>query len=446
MDFSPAQQLFILLLLLLASAFFSAAEISIAASRRTKLQVLSDEGNERADEIMALQSRPGKFVTAVQIGINAVILLAGAVGDSALSPTFLSWIKLFYQGPLAEPAATALSFLAITGFFVLFADLLPKRLAMIAPEKLALWLVRPLRACIVLFLPMVWFFNTLADKAIQLFGLPAQRSDEVTLDEITAVVDAGAEAGVLHSTEYHLIENVFELDSRLVSSAMTTRESISYLLLQESEQEIREQIAQLTHSRFLVCDEEIDRIVGYVESKDLLSRILNNEPLKLRDAPWVKPVLMVPDSLTLSEMLNHFRASREDIAIVLNEYALVVGLITMNDVMSTVMGDLVNDNQRQIVKRDDNSWLIDGLTPVDHVLRALDIDDLPEDSNYDTLAGFMMYTLRRMPKLTDTVTHAGYKFEVIDIDHHRIDQVLVTRLQQNDRPQDSTAGETGDST
>ena len=244
------------------------------------------------------------------------------------------------------------------------------------------------------------------------------------------MVDAGAEAGVLPDTEYHLIENVFELESRLVSSAMTTRESIAYLTLQETEQEIREQIAQLAHSRFLVCDDEIDRIVGYVESKDLLARILNDEPLTLKGAPWIKPVLTIPDSLTLSELLNHFRASREDIAIVLNEYALVVGLITLNDVMSTVMGDLVNDNQRQIVKRDDNSWLIDGLTPVETVLRALDIEALPEDSSYETLAGFMMYSLRRMPKLTDAVSYGGYKFEVVDIDHHRIDQLLVTRLKE----------------
>ena len=384
---SPTQQLLILLLLILCSAFFSAAEISLAASRRIKLQVMADEGDEHAKEILALQSRPGQFVTAVQIGINAVAILAGAVGESALGPSLRDWIEPFYKGPWLEPLTTTLSFLVVTGMFILFADLLPKRLAMLAPERLARRLVRPLHGCIVLFKPIVWIFNTLSDKLISLFGLPAQRTDELTFDDISAVVDAGAEAGVLPDTEYHLIENVFELESRLVSSAMTTRESIAYLTLQETEQEIREQIAQLAHSRFLVCDDEIDRIVGYVESKDLLARILN-------------------------------------------EYALVVGLITLNDVMSTVMGDLVNDNQRQIVKRDDNSWLIDGLTPVETVLRVLDIEALPEDSNYETLAGFMMYSLRRMPKLTDAVTYSGYKFEVVDIDHHRIDQLLVTRLKE----------------
>ncbi len=427
-SFSPTQQLLIILLLVIFSAFFSAAEIALAASRRLKLKIMADEGNARAAEILALQARPGQFVTAVQIGVNAVAILAGAIGESALSPSFSVWIGTFYDGPWLPALAGTASFLVVTALFILFADLLPKRVAMLIPETLALRLVRPIHVCIALFKPLVWIFNTLADRIIRLFGLPAHRSDEITFDDISAIVDAGAQAGVLPDTEHHLIENVFELESRLVSSAMTTRESIAYLTLQESDQELRTQIAQLTHSRFLVCEDEIDQIVGYVESKDLLARIINNEPLTLKGAPLIKQVLTIPDSLTLSELLTQFRASREDFAIVLNEYALVVGLITLNDVMSTVMGDLVNDNQSQIVKRDDDSWLIDGLTPVDNVLRALDIEELPEDSNYETLAGFMMYSLRRMPKLTDTVTHAGYKFEVIDIDKHRIDQLLVTRI------------------
>ena len=163
-SFSPTQQLFILLLLVLGSAFFSAAEISLAASRRIKLQVLADEGDERAKEILALQSRPGQFVTAVQIGINTVAILAGAVGESALSPSFSDLIKPVYDGPWLEPLSTTLSFLAVTSLFVLFADLLPKRLAMLAPEKLARRLVRPLHGCIVMFKPLVWIFNTLSDN------------------------------------------------------------------------------------------------------------------------------------------------------------------------------------------------------------------------------------------------------------------------------------------
>ncbi len=425
---SLSTQLLVILALIVGSAFFSISEISLAAARRLKLKVMADEGDSRARDVLALQEKPGHFFTAIQIGVNTVAILAGIFGESALTPYFLQLLALLYTGPALGTLAMICSFLTITSLFVVLADLVPKRLAMAAPEAVALRVVKPMQACITLFKPAVWLFNSLSDHLIRLLGLPAQRTDDITFDDIYAVVDAGAQAGVLHRQEYHLIENVFELESRQVSSAMTTRESIIYFTLQESEAELRRQIALYSHSKFLVCDDVIDRMVGYADSKDLLARIISNEPLVLKDAPWLKPVLTIPDSLTLSELLAQFRASREDFAIVLNEYALVVGLITLNDVMSTVMGDLVIANQQQIVKRDDHSWLIDGLTPVENVMRALDIESFPDDSNYGTIAGFIMFSLRKVPKLTDAVTHAGYKFEVVDIENHRIDQLLVTRL------------------
>lgn len=425
---SLSAQLLIILALIIASAFFSISEISLAAARRLKLTVLAEEGHQQALRVLALQEKPGHFFTAIQIGLNTVAILAGIVGESALTPYYSQLIHLSYQGSWLEPLAAVCSFLTITSLFVILADLVPKRIAMTAPEQIALRVVGPMQTFIVLFKPVVWLFNSLSDHIIRLLGFPAQRTNDITFDDVYAAVDAGAEAGVLPHQEYHLIENVFELESRLVSSAMTPRESIIYLTLQESERELRQQMAVHSHSKFLVCNEDIDHIVGYADAKDLLTRIINNEPLVLKDAPWIKPILTIPDTLTLSELITQFRASREDFAIVINEYALVVGLITLNDVMSTVMGDLVNTHDQQIVSRDESSWLIDGLTPLELVIRALEIESFPDDSNYETIAGFMMYSLRRVPKLTDAVTHAGFKFEVIDIDNHRIDQLLVTRL------------------
>lgn len=424
---SFSQEILVILLLIAGSAFFSMSEIALAAARRLKLQVLSDEGDLRARDVLALQEKPGQFFTAIQVGVNTVAILAGIFGESALTPFFYELISMAYSGPWLPGLSLVCSFVTITSLFIVFADLLPKRFAMQAPEAVALRVVGPVQTCIRLFKPAVWFFNGVSDRLMNLFGLPGQRADDITFDDIYAAMDAGARAGVLPREEHHMIENVFELESRLVPSAMTTRESIIYFTLQESEEELRQQIAMYSHSKFLVCDDVIDRIVGYADSKDLLSRIISNQPLTLADAPWLKPVLSVPDSLTLSELLAQFRASREDFAVVLNEYALVVGLITLNDVMSTVMGDLVIANQQQIVKREEGSWLIDGLTPVEDVMHALAIE-FPDDSNYETIAGFIMYSLRKVPKLTDSVTHAGYKFEVVDIENHRIDQLLVTRL------------------
>jgi CBS domain containing-hemolysin-like protein len=425
---SLSQELLVLIALIVVSAFFSIAEISLSSARRIKLHVLMENGDARAREVLALQSRPGHFFTVVQIGLNTIAILVGIFGEASLTPYFSSVLSLVYNGPYLDTLSFFCSFLCITSIFILFADLLPKRLAIISPEQFALRVVGPMQFCIILFKPVVWFFTTASDWMLTLLGQPGQRAEDITTDDIHAMMDAGAEAGVLQHAEHNVIGNVFELEYRLVPSAMTTRESIIYFTLQESEDELRQLIANYSHSKFIVCDGGIDRMVGYADSKDLLLRIINNQPLTLRDAPWLKPVLTIPDSLTLSELLTQFRASREDFAIVINEYALVVGLITLNDVMSTVMGDMVQAQQQQIVKRDDESWLIDGLTAVEDVMRVLEIEEFPDDSNYETIAGFLMYMLRKVPKLTDSITWAGYKFEVVDIENHRIDQLLVTRL------------------
>lgn len=424
--------LLVILGLIAASAFFSMAEIALAASRRLKLQQLADTPGpqgERAVRVLQLQAEPGYFFTVVQIGVNAVAILGGIVGEGAFSPVFaqaLAWVLP------AEQAATGgfvLSFALVTSLFILFADLVPKRLAMIAPEAVALRIVAPMGFLLTLFRPLVWLFSGLANLFFRVFDLPTARHNDITQADIVALASAGAQAGVLDKEEHALIENVFELESRTVPSSMTPRESVVFFTLQDSEASLREKIAAHPHGKYPVCDGGIDRVIGYVDGKDLLLRALNGQPLALKSEPVLKNVLIIPDTLTLSEVLKRFKAASEDFALIMNEYALVVGLITLEDVISTVMGDLVSPlAEEQIVRRDADSWLIDGITPVEDVMRALSIDDFPETENYETIAGFMMYTLRKIPRRTDAVTHAGFKFEVVDIDNYRIDQLLVTRL------------------
>jgi len=426
---SLSSHLLIIFLLMAISAFFSISEISLAAARKIKLRQLSDEGNHRADRVLALQAKPGKFFSVVQIGLNAVAILAGILGESALTPFFASLISVIYHGDLLVSISFVLSFVLVTSMFILIADLVPKRLAMVHPERIALIVVDPIMLCLTIFSPLVWIFNGLANSLFKLFNMPMSRSEEVTYDDIWAIMDAGAEAGVLQRGEHHLIENVFELESRTVPSSMSSRESIVYFMLSEKEEELRHKIATQPHSKFLVCDGTIDRVVGYVDSKDIMMQLLKQKPISMqRDLP-IKSVMIIPDSLTLSELLERFKATREDFAVVMNEYALVVGVITLNDVMSTVMGDLISQNQEeQILRRDEVSWLIDGITALQDVSRALDIEEFPEDSNYETIGGFMMYMLRKIPKRTDVVEYAGYKFEVVDTENYKVDQLLVTRL------------------
>lgn len=421
--------LLIVLLLCAISAFFSLSEISLAASRRIKLKQLVDEGNINAARVLKMQETPGMFFTVVQIGLNAVAILAGIVGESAFSPALKDLFSRFLEAPLAQQLGSVCSFIIVTSMFILLADLTPKRIGMIKPEVIALKIVNPMRFCLALFRPLVWLFNGMADLIFKLFKIPMVRNEDITSDDIFAIVEAGAVAGVLRKQEHELIENVFELESRTVPSAMTPREDVVYFDREETEEDIKHKIATQPHSKFLVCEGDIDHIIGYVDSKELLNRVINGQSLNLKEGVHIRKALIIPDTLTLSDMLESFKTSGEDFAIILNEYAMVMGVITLNDVMTTLMGDLIGPGQEeQIVSRDEHSWLVEGGTPIDDVMRALDIDDFPDSSNYETIAGFMMFRLRKIPKRTDYVKFAGYKFEVVDIDNYKIDQLLVTKI------------------
>lgn len=439
MTADPIVALLLIAALIAASAFFSLSELAVAASRRVRLRQLADAGDPRAQRVLAVQDEPGDFFTAIQIGMNAVAILGGVVGEGAFSPYFTKLLSAFSVAPAyVDTAATLLSFALVTSLFILIADLFPKRLGMIAPEQVALRVVGPMQTFLRVVRPLVWFFKRLTDALFRLFGLPERRDEAVTSDDILAMAQAGTEAGVLAATGQQVIENVFELDTRLVTSAMTPRDRIVHLLLDDSEALIRARIEQQPHSTYLVCDGDIDHVVGYVDSKDLLSRVFNGQPIVLQGSGLIKKVLMVPDRISLTEVLGQFRQAYEDFAVIVNEYSLVVGIITINDVMSTVMGSLMAPlDDEQIVQRDADSWLMDGITPIEDVLRALNLDDLPLQGEYETLAGFMMVTLRRVPRKTDHLSFGGFRFEVMDVDSHRIDQVMVTR----ERPSTPTASE-----
>ena len=426
---SLTHSLLFLLFLIAASGFFSIAEMSLAASRRVRLQQLVDDGDKRAELVMVTQTQPGHYFTAVQVGLNAVAILGGIVGEGALSPHLESLFFSFGIEPrTASALGSATSFFLVTSAFILLADLLPKRIGMTHPEKFAVRLIRPMLLLIVLFKPLVWVYSKLADKILRLLGLPIQRDDRITSDDILSLTEAGTQSGVLNRNEQQVIENVFELDTITVATAMTTRDRIAWFDIDDSDSIIRARITAEPFSTYPVVRDDLDHVIGYVDAKDLFQRALRNEPINLADPALIHKVLVVPAQITQAEVLHQFRQVHEDFAVVVNEYSMVVGVVTLNDVMSTVMGDLVsNDEEEMIVRRDENSWLIDGITPIGDVQRALGIDTLPEEENYETLAGFLMMMLRRVPKRTDTVTVGEFTFEVMDVDSYRIDQVMVVR-------------------
>lgn len=431
------QNLLIICILVLISSFFSISEIALAGARRIKLKLLAESGDNRANKILHLQENSAEFFATSQIGLNAVAILGGIVGESALRPYFIDLISPFYQGKMLDNIGFMMSFLLVTLLFILFADLIPKRIGMINPERVALAVIEPVLLSIKVFKPLAWIINGLANLIFRIFKVNMVREENITFDDVSAVVDAGAQAGVLLKQEHHFIENVFELEERNVPSSMTTREGVVYFTLGESEQSIRQKIANYPYSKFLVCKDHIDEVIGYVDTKDILVKLLSNQSQILLNETTIRNVLIIPDTLTLSELLDRFRSSKEKFAVVMNEYALIVGVITLSDIMMTVMGDWVApiEDEQQIIQRDEFSWLIEGTTPIENVKHALGIEDFPDWDNYETLAGFMMYKLRKIPRPADFVEYQGYKFEVVDIDHHKIDQLLVTRYIKDEENQ-----------
>ena len=424
------QNIVIIAILIAGAGFLSLTEIALAGARKVKLKILAESGDIRAQKVLDLQENSAKFFAASQLGLNAIAILGGILGEGAFRPYFLNFVMQFYQGTWAESISFALSFTLVTSLFILFADLMPKRMAMIAPEKIAVSVINPIQVFITVCKPLAWIINAIANVLFRLFKVNTIRDDNITFDDISAVMDAGAQAGVLQKQEHHFIENVFELEERNVPSSMTTRENVIYFTLNESEESIRQKLAQYPYSKFLVCSENIDDVIGYVDAKDILVRILKNQSLLQLNESTIRNVLTIPDTLTLSELLDRFRSTKEKFAVVINEYALVVGVITLSDIMITVMGDWVTPVEAdiQIIKRDNNSWLIEGSTPIEDLKHALEIDEMPDEENYETLAGFMMYRLRKIPRPADAVIFGNYKFEVVDVDHFKIDQLLVTRL------------------
>jgi len=324
----------------------------------------------------------------------------------------------------------------VTSVFIVFADLFPRRLGMVNPERIALMVVTPMQFFISAFSPIIWVFSNATDAIFNLLNLPKTRIEQITSEDILAMTKAGGKAGILAHGEQQVIETIFDLNNRTVSSAMTDRDRIAWFDQDDTDATVRSRIIAAPFATYPVCDGDIDHVVSYVDAKDLFQLVLTGQPINLKDPNLTYKPLMMPDQLSLAEVLESFRSAQQDFALIVNEYSLVVGVVTLNDVMSTVMGGLVSmQDEALIVKRDDGSWLMEGVTPITDVVHALGISHLPEDDNFETLAGFFMAHLRRLPKRTDVIALAGFRFEVLDVDNYRIDQVMVSKI-------DNTGGET----
>ncbi len=421
----------IILLLIVLNGIFAMSEIAVVSSRKARLQRMAEDGSQGAAAALKLHSEPSRFLSTIQVGITSIGILSGAVGEAALADPLTQWLSQFpLLGESARVIALSLTVVLLTYMSVVVGELVPKQLALLGPEGIASLVARPMGWLSRLTAPLVWLFSASSGAILRLFG--ARRSDEppVTDDEIKVLMGQGAEAGVFHESEQEIVSNVLRLDEQRVAAIMTPRKDMYLVDLAESEAEVRRQVAECPYARVVVCQDGLDRVLGILQRGDLLKPVLENAPFNVRKA--LRPPVYVPESVTTTHLLESLRRNRAQFALVIDEYGEVQGLVTLNDVLAAIVGDMPSqddDGEQDVVEREDGSYLMDGGLSIERLKSVLEVkEELPgeEENAFHTLGGLVMHQLGRVPVEADHFHLAGWRFEVVDMDKNRVDKVLLS--------------------
>jgi len=420
-------EILILVFLLLLNGLFVMSEMAVVSSRKAKLQQQANQGNKHAKTALDLAQNPALFLSTVQIGITLISVLLGAVGGPAFSEPLAELLKRWLLlGPYADTLALVIVVIIITVLTLLVSELVPKRLALHDPEKIAASVSGPMLFISKLFSPLVWLLGRATDFILKVMGAKPSAEPPVTEEEIQLLIDQGTEAGVFEEAEQDMVEGVFSLGDSRIYSLMTPRTDIVWLNITDSPDEIRRKVAECDYSRFPVCQDSLDTILGIIKARDLLAPPgLSNENFKLKDK--LRPALYIPETMFASRALELFKEKSAELMLVIDEFGSLQGLLTINDIIEEIVGDI--EVEPQATQRQDGSWLLDGMLPVDDFKELFTLTKpLPHEDEYETLSGFVMMSLGRVPQATDHFEWSGLRFEVMDMDGHRVDKVLVMTL------------------
>jgi putative hemolysin len=423
----------LLLALISFNGVLSLSEIAVVGSRRARLLQLADEGSAGARRALGLAAEPTRFLSTVQVGITFLGIMSGAIGEATITTRLR---VLFEQVPALHPFAGALSSVVMVALLtyvsLIIGELVPKRIALTRPEALASFMARPMEVLSAISRPLVSLLTLTTDSLLKLFRIATVPGPSVTPEEIKVLVDQGTEEGVFEASEQELVTNVLNLDERSVAAVLVPRSDIVFLDVRDPLEANREKLESGGFTIMPLCDGGLEHVIGFVRSVRALAAWHHGEAVDLRTV--AEPPLFVPQSLSLMRLLEHFKRTHQPIALVLDEFGDVDGLVSIMDVVSAIVGELPMEpgEEAQVVRRADGSWLVDGTMDVEAVSRAVGDEEkrLADEASpwrYRTLAGLAMLTLGRVPKTGDTFVRGPYRLEIVDMDGRRVDRVLLSR-------------------
>lgn len=424
-----------LVLLILLNGVFALSEMAIVSSRKPRLKAMADRGNLGAKTALRLLEDPSKLLSTVQIGITAIGVIAGAYGATSLSDNFRPVVVSLLPG--LERYAAGIAFgtvIVITTFLSLvLGELIPKRIALSAPEPLAALMAPAMSLIETMTSPLVWMLRTVTEGVVRVLGLHRTRQEDVTEEELQSLIVEGEKVGIIEEEEREMIEGVMRLGDRSVKAIMTPRTEMVWLDTEQTRAELLKEIKDSGHSRFPVGDGDADKIVGVVQTKELLAYLADTGTIDVKAV--MHPPAFVPETMPVLKLLESMRGNPVRMVMVSDEYGAVLGLVTAADLLESIVGDSALSEDEGLtppVQRDDGSWLVDGMTPVDEFEQLVGVRGLHDEEGYSTVAGLVMHLLRTVPTTGDKAERPPLTFEVVDMDGRRVDKVLVHKLEPVD--------------
>lgn len=431
-------EIFILLVLIIANGVFSLSEMAIISARKIKLQQLANQGEAKARVVLKLAESPNNFISTIQIVITLLAILTGAIAGQTIVTELIIYIRFIpFLAGYSQPIAFGLVVVIVTYLTLVLGELLPKRLALNNPEAIATFVAIPMHTLTKIATPVVNFLSASTNMIVRGLGMTPYLEPPVTEEEIKILIEQGTEAGTFEEAEQDMVERVFRLGDRPVSSFMTPRPDIVWLDLDDSLEQNRHKIIESAYSRYPVCQGGLDNVLGIIPVTDLLARCFRNEPMDLTIG--LRHPVYVPEITPGLKVLELFKQTITFMALIVDEYGVIQGLVTLKDIMSEIVGDVpeeLGEEEPQAVQREDGSWLLDGMLHIDEFYELFHLEEweIAERGSYQTLGGFVINHLSRIPVVADYFEWRGMRIEVVDMDGNRVDQVLVTPIVDEQAP------------